>query len=83
MPCPWRPLAAAGTDTAGIQNRLGVLFFMLLYLSLMALSSLPVWRDEKLLFMRERASGVYGTGAAYGLPAATSCSSVARWGPRS
>ncbi|EFJ49894.1 hypothetical protein VOLCADRAFT_104135 [Volvox carteri f. nagariensis] len=53
----------AGTDTSGIQNRLGVLFFMLLYLSLMALSSLPIWRDEKLLFMRERASGVYGTPA--------------------
>lgn len=51
----------AGTDTSGIQNRLGVLFFMLLYLSLMSLSSLPIWRDEKLLFMRERASGVYGT----------------------
>ncbi len=28
----------AGTETSGIQNRLGVLFFMLLYLSLMALS---------------------------------------------
>ncbi|GFR46199.1 hypothetical protein Agub_g7730, partial [Astrephomene gubernaculifera] len=55
----------SGTDTSGIQNRLGVLFFMLLYLSLMALSSLPIWRDEKLLFMRERASGVYGTPAYY------------------
>ncbi|GIL42172.1 hypothetical protein Vafri_236 [Volvox africanus] len=53
----------SGTETKGIQNRLGVLFFMLLYLSLMALSSLPIWRDEKLLFMRERASGVYGTPA--------------------
>ena len=47
-------LAIAGTDTGGIQNRLGVLFFMLLYLSLMSLSSLPIWRDEKLLFLRER-----------------------------
>ena len=54
-------LTATGTETSGIQNRLGVLFFMLLYLSLMSLSSLPIWRDEKLLFMRERASGVYGT----------------------
>jgi len=32
--------------------RLGSLFFMLLYLSMLSLSSLPVWRDEKLLFIR-------------------------------
>ena len=30
---------------------------MQLYLSLMSLSSLPIWRDERLLFMRERAAG--------------------------
>lgn len=36
---------------------------MLLYLSLMALTSLPIWRDEKLLFLRERDSGAYGTPA--------------------
>jgi hypothetical protein len=55
----------AGTDTGGIQNRLGVLFFALLYLSLMTLSSLPVWREERLLYVRERDSGAYGTGAYY------------------
>ena len=33
-------------------RRLGSLFFMLLYLSMISLSSLPVWRDEKLLFIR-------------------------------
>lgn len=49
----------AGTDTGGIQNRLGVLFFALLYLSLMALSSLPVWREERLLYCRERDGGLY------------------------
>ena len=38
-----------------------MLFFLLLYLSLMALSSLPIWRDERLLFMRERAAGLYNT----------------------
>lgn len=59
---PPEPLLA-GTNTSGIQNRLGVLFFMLLYLSLMALTSLPIWRDEKLLFLRERDSGAYGTPA--------------------
>ncbi|GIL74182.1 hypothetical protein Vretifemale_4181, partial [Volvox reticuliferus] len=52
-----------GRDTGGIQDRFGALFFMLLFLSLLSLSSLPVWRDEALLFMRERASGVYGTAA--------------------
>lgn len=57
------PAQLTGTDTAGIQNRLGVLFFLLLFLSLMALSSLPIWRDERLLFYRERAAGLYGTPA--------------------
>ncbi|KXZ50395.1 hypothetical protein GPECTOR_16g568 [Gonium pectorale] len=52
-----------GRDTGGIQDRFGCLFFMLLFLSLLSLSSLPVWRDEALLFRRERASGVYGTAA--------------------
>ena len=46
-----------------LQNRLGVLFFRLLYLSLMSLSSLPIWRDERLLFIRERAAGLYRTPA--------------------
>lgn len=32
--------------------RLGVLFYMVLYLSMMALGSLPVWRQEALLFAR-------------------------------
>ena len=54
---------SAGVDTGGIQNRLGALFFMLLYLSFMSLGSLPVWREERLLFLRERAAGAYGTNA--------------------
>jgi hypothetical protein len=36
---------------------------MLLYLALMGLSSLPIWREDRLLFMRERAAGAYGTPA--------------------
>ena len=52
-----------GKDTGGIQNRLGALFFVLLYFAFMALSSLPVWREEGLLFVRERAAGAYGTAA--------------------
>jgi len=54
-----------GTDTAGIQNRMGCLFFLLIYLALMSLSSIPIWRDEHVLFLRERASQVYGTSAYY------------------
>jgi len=55
----WR----VGNNQGGIQNRLGSLFFMLLYLTLMSLSSLPVWREDRLLFLRERANRVYGTNA--------------------
>ena len=50
-----------GKDTGGIQDRFGSLFFTLLYLSLSSLSSLPVWRDDRLIFMRERSSGCYQT----------------------
>jgi len=53
---------ACGTPQ-GIQNRMGALFFVLVYLALLSLSSLPLWREERALFLRERASGVYGTGA--------------------
>lgn len=45
------------------QDRFGSLFFMLMYLALMGLSSLPIWRDDRLLFVRERAAGAYGTHA--------------------
>lgn len=48
-------------DTSGIQNRLGSLFFILMYFSLMSLSSMPLWHEGRLLFVRERASGLYGT----------------------
>lgn len=46
-----------------MQNRLGVLFFLLLFLSLMSLSSLPIWHEERLLFRRERDTSTYGTSA--------------------
>jgi len=52
-----------GVDTGGIQDRFGSLYFMLLYLSLSSLSSLPLWHDDRLIFVRERASGAYGTPA--------------------
>lgn len=52
-----------GRNTDGIQSRLGVLFFIVMFLSTMSLSSLPVWREERLLFKRERGNGVYGASA--------------------
>ena len=40
--------------------RLGVLFFLLLYLSLLSLTSLPVWREDRRLFLSESMGGAYG-----------------------
>ncbi|CAG9464674.1 unnamed protein product, partial [Pedinophyceae sp. YPF-701] len=48
-----------GTDTAGIQNRFGVLYFILLFLSLMSMSALPIWRASKTLMLKESSGGVY------------------------
>ena len=47
-------------ETAGMQDRLGIMFFLVIYLSLLALTSLPVWREEQRLFKAERGSGIYG-----------------------
>lgn len=47
----------------GIQNRFGLLFFILLFQSLMALSSLPIWKEDMLLFVRERDARAYTTPA--------------------
>jgi hypothetical protein len=49
--------------TPGIQNRFASFFFTILYLSLASLSSLPVWQEERALCARERAAGVYSSGA--------------------
>ena len=51
----------AGIDSPGIQNRLGCIFFVALYFALMSLSSLPLWHEERRLFIHERAGGSYGT----------------------
>ena len=48
-------------DFTGIQNRMGSMFFIVLYLGLASLSSVPVWNENRLLFLRERASGLYST----------------------
>ena len=39
------------------------MFFLVLYLSLTSLSSLPVWREDARVFLADRGSGVYGTSA--------------------
>ena len=40
------------TLAGGIQNRFGSLFFILIYMSVMSLSSLPLWMEDRLLFIR-------------------------------
>lgn len=45
------------------QDRLGVVFLLLLYLSLLCLTSLAAWRKQMSLFVHERASGAYGAAA--------------------
>lgn len=45
------------------QDRLGVVFLLLLYLSLLCLTSLAAWRKQMSLFLHERASGAYGPAA--------------------
>ena len=48
-------------DAAGVQNRLGCLFFMLSLLGFGSLSSLEMFITERTLYMRERAKGAYRT----------------------
>merc|ERR1739848_872636 len=38
-----------GLDFAGIQNRIGMFFFTLVFWGLVSMSSLGTWRDERLL----------------------------------
>lgn len=63
MPGRFPSVIPIGRNTPGIQNRFGALFFMVLHVAFLALSSLPTWHEDRLLFVRERASGVYGTAA--------------------
>jgi hypothetical protein len=52
-------------DLYGAQNRFGLFFFILFYLCLSSMSSLPVWRDEQIVFEHEWSSGLYGYAAYY------------------
>ena len=50
-------------DLYGVQDRFGVLFFIPFCLVLLGMSSLPVWRDEHVLFSHEHANKqLYGFG---------------------
>lgn len=46
-------------DIAGFQNRLGLFFFILALFGFSTLTSLTVFGNERLLFVRERAKGYY------------------------
>lgn len=48
-------------DIAGFQNRLGIFFFTLALFGFSCLSSLGLFANERVLFMRERANGYYST----------------------
>ncbi|KAI0080990.1 hypothetical protein K474DRAFT_1614475 [Panus rudis PR-1116 ss-1] len=48
-------------DIPGFQNRLGVFFFTLALFGFSCLSSLSLFANERILFMRERANGYYST----------------------
>ena len=55
----------SGHDTPGIQNRFGAVFFMLAYMSVMSLSSLPLWEDQRVVFVHEYSLGTYSAAAAF------------------
>ncbi|KAF5349768.1 hypothetical protein D9758_010179 [Tetrapyrgos nigripes] len=48
-------------DIAGFQNRLGLFFFTLALFGFSCLSSLGLFANERILFMRERSNGYYST----------------------
>lgn len=56
---------ASDNATSGIQNRLGAFFFMLAYMAIMSLSSLPAFADQSVLFLHERSLGTYSSAAAF------------------
>ncbi|KAG8929386.1 hypothetical protein FRC03_008981 [Tulasnella sp. 419] len=48
-------------DISGFQNRLGLFFFTLAMFGFACLSSLNLFANERILFMRERANGYYSS----------------------
>ena len=52
-------IVRAGTDLNGAHNRMGVLFFVVLYFSVISMSSIGTIVSDKEIFLRERAAGLY------------------------
>lgn len=52
-----------GNDIAGVQNRAGSLFFMISLLAFASMSSIDLFFQERVLFVRERGNGMYCTSA--------------------
>ncbi|KAF8525935.1 hypothetical protein BU17DRAFT_83439 [Hysterangium stoloniferum] len=50
-----------GNDLRGFQNRMGLFFFSLALFGFSCLSSLGLFANERILFMRERANGYYSS----------------------
>ena len=50
-----------GLDLTGVHNRTGLLFFIVIYFSLISMSSIGAIVNDKETFMRERAAGLYTT----------------------
>lgn len=50
-----------GLDLNGVHNRTGLLFFIVIYFSLISMSSIGAIVNDKETFLRERAAGLYTT----------------------
>jgi ABC-type multidrug transport system ATPase subunit len=48
-----------GTDLNGAHNRMGVLFFVVLYFSVISMSSIGTIVSDKEIYLRDRAAGLY------------------------
>ncbi|KAL6298547.1 hypothetical protein BKA93DRAFT_810707 [Sparassis latifolia] len=48
-------------DIPGFQNRLGIFFFMLALFGFSSLTTISLFANERILFMRERANGYYSS----------------------
>ncbi|CAG9326410.1 unnamed protein product [Blepharisma stoltei] len=49
----------SGTNATSVMNRAGVIFFILVFLSFMAVNASGAYADEKAMFIREQASKTY------------------------
>jgi len=52
-----------GTSTDKINDRLSVFFFSVAFLGFMSVAGIPAFLEERAVFVRERANGLYGPGS--------------------